>query len=76
MAAHVRQRIARALRVQPVCSTLDLVSWVYPREVGCRDRYRRKNMARAIRRAAEAIGAMCVGRVWPGGNLWRAGNSG
>src|SRR5262245_14948029 len=35
----------------------------------------RRNAYRAIRRAAAKM-AVCVGRVWPGGNIWRAHNVG
>jgi len=35
----------------------------------------RRNAYRAIRRAAGKM-AIRVGRVWPGGNMWRAHNAG
>jgi hypothetical protein len=73
--------IRRAFAVNPgrALSTRDLWQWTHPREVRCRDRFRRKNISRAIRRAAMSVGLVRVGRVWPGhgdgaaGILWRLG---
>jgi hypothetical protein len=44
--------------------TRELWSWTHPREVHCRDRFRRKNISRAIRAAAERM-CIRVGRRWP-----------
>jgi hypothetical protein len=39
-------------------------------KVHCPDRFRRKNISRAIRAAAERM-CVRVGRRWPHGVLWR-----
>jgi hypothetical protein len=51
-------------------TTRDLWEWTHPRETMCRDRHRRLNICRAIRKAADKM-AVRVGRVWPHGNVWR-----
>jgi hypothetical protein len=51
-------------------TTRELWSWTHPREVHCPDRFRRKNISRAIRAAAERM-CVRVGRRWPHGVLWR-----
>jgi hypothetical protein len=64
--------IRRAFYANPgrELTTRELWSWTHPREVHCRDRFRRKNISRAIRAAAERT---CVraGRRWPHGVLWK-----
>jgi hypothetical protein len=64
--------IRRAFRANPAreLSTRELWSWTHPREVHCPDRFRRKNISRAIRAAAERM-CIRVGRRWPHGVLWR-----
>jgi hypothetical protein len=51
-------------------TTRDLWSWTHPREVRCPDRFRRKNISRAIRAAAEWM-CVRVGRRWPDGTVWK-----
>ena len=34
-----------------------------------------RSQNRSIRRAARKHGAVVIGRVWPGGNIWRLPNS-
>jgi hypothetical protein len=63
-------------------TTRDLWEWTHPRETQCRDRFRRLNICRAIRKAADKL-AVRVGRVWPsksphsapGGIVWRLRNT-
>lgn len=72
--------IQRAFRANPdrALSTRELWQWTHPRETHCRDRYRRKNISRIIRRAAAKM-ADRVGIIWPsksahsapGGIVWR-----
>jgi hypothetical protein len=64
--------IRRAFRANPGCelTTRELWSWAHPREVHCPDRFRRKNISRAIRAAAERM-CVRVGRRWPHGVLWK-----
>jgi hypothetical protein len=47
--------ICRAFRANPgrELTTRELWSWTHPREAHCPDRFRRKNISRAIRAAAE-----------------------
>jgi hypothetical protein len=61
--------VRRALLIHGVASTAMLLAWVYPRGAG-RDRRERKNRARAVSLAARKMAAV-IGRVWPGGNVWR-----
>jgi len=65
----VQRQVRRALTVHDTATTMQLVGWCY-RSHG-RDRRARNNRCRAVRRAAAEI-AVRVGRVWPGGNIWRA----
>jgi hypothetical protein len=55
--------IRRAFRANPgrELTTRELWSWTHPREVHCRDRFRRKNISRAIRAAADRM-AIRAGR--------------
>ena len=64
--------IRRAFRATPgrELTTRELWSWTHPREVHCGDRFRRKNISRAIRAAAERM-AIRVGRRWPDGTVWK-----
>jgi len=59
--------IRRAFRANPSCelTTRELWSWTHPREVHCRDRFRRKNISPAIRGAADRL-CVRVGRRPPG----------
>jgi hypothetical protein len=56
--------IRRAFRANPgrELTTRELWSWTHPREVHCRDRFRRKNISRAIRAARRSDGDP----RWPG----------
>jgi hypothetical protein len=65
----VQRGVRRASLVQGEATTADLLLWCY-REPG-RTRRERKNRARAVWLVAIAT-AVKVGRVWPGGNVWRA----
>ena len=67
-------------------SAAELFAWCYARRarhkrvrLSARDGdetfLARRNAYRAIRKAAVKM-AIRVGRVWPGGNLWRAHNAG
>jgi hypothetical protein len=49
--------IRRAFRANSAreLTTRELWSWTHPREVHCRDRFRRKNISRAIRGAADQM---------------------
>jgi|SRR5215831_10179155 len=60
--------VRRALWVLGTASTQQIVEWAYgwPGE----SRRQRKNRARAVNLAARKM-AVVVGRVWPGGNVWR-----
>jgi hypothetical protein len=66
--------IRRAFYANPgrELTTRELWSWTHPREVHCRDRFRPKNISRAIRAAAERM-CVRVGRRPPrsGGVLWK-----
>jgi hypothetical protein len=64
--------IHRAFRANPgrQLSTRELWSWTHPREVHCPDRFRGKNISRAIRATADRM-AIRAGRRWPHGVLWR-----
>jgi hypothetical protein len=53
-----------------VLTTRELWTWTHPRELHHRDRHRRKDISRSIRRAAEKL-AIRVGRRWPDGLVWR-----
>jgi hypothetical protein len=50
-------------------TTAQILEWAYPRGPG-RDRRERKNRARAVSLASRKM-AVVVGRVWPGGNVWK-----
>ena len=52
-------------------TTKQLWEWTHPRELHCRNRHRRKDISRAIRRAADKVAAR-AGRRWPDGIIWRA----
>jgi hypothetical protein len=64
--------IRRAFRANPgrQLSTRELWSWTHPGEMHCPDRFRRKNISRAIRAAAERM-CVRVGRRWPHGTVWK-----
>jgi hypothetical protein len=49
-------------------TTMQMLEWCY--RGPARDRRTRINRCRAVRRAAERL-AVKLGRVWPGGNVWR-----
>jgi hypothetical protein len=68
----VHNVVRRALLVRDEATTAELLRWCY-RELG-RTRSQRKSRARTVRLVSAAI-ADRVGRVWPGGNVWRARNS-
>lgn len=61
--------VRRCLWVNGEATTAQILEWAYPRGPG-RDRRQRMDRARAVRHAAGQI-AVKVGRVWPGGNVWR-----
>jgi hypothetical protein len=68
--------IRRALIVHGgEATTREIWPWSHPREVNCRDRKRRQNISRAIRKAADLM-AERVERRWPDGIVWRARDSG
>jgi hypothetical protein len=52
-----------------IATTAQLLEWAYPRGPG-RDRRQRKARAIAVSHAARKMAAV-IGRVWPGGNVWR-----
>jgi hypothetical protein len=64
--------VRRALLVNGEATTAELLRWCY-RGPG-RTRHERKNRARAVWFVAMAM-ADRVGRVWPGGNVWRLRNT-
>jgi hypothetical protein len=63
--------VRRCLGTHGEASTAQILEWCYywPGET----RRQRMNRARAVRHAAEKI-AVKVGRMWPGGNVWRLKN--
>jgi hypothetical protein len=69
MSGRCQVGVRRALWVHNVASTAQILEWAYPWGPG-KTRLQRIDRARAVRRAAERM-AVKVGRVWPGGNLWR-----
>ena len=73
LGGRVQRGVRRALLVHGEATTAELLRWCYPRGPG-RDRHERKNRCRAVRYVAEKA-AICVGRVWPGGVIWRARDS-
>ena len=72
LGGRVQRGVRRALLVSGECTTTELLRWCY-REPG-RTRRERKNRARGVWFVATAI-AVRVGRVWPGGNVWRMRNT-
>jgi hypothetical protein len=72
LGGHVMRGIRRCLFVHSTATTADILQWCY-RERG-RTRRERLHRARAVRGAASKL-AIRVGRVWPGGNVWRLRNT-
>jgi hypothetical protein len=72
LGGRVQRGVRRALLLQGECSTADMLRWCY-RERG-RTRRERQNRARMVWFVAMEM-AVRVGRVWPGGNVWRARNT-
>jgi hypothetical protein len=68
----VQRGVRRALLLLREATTAELLRWC-SREPG-RTRRERKNRARMVWFVAMKM-ADRVGRVWPGGNVWRARNS-
>jgi hypothetical protein len=68
LGGRVQRGVRRALLVRGQATTAELLQWCY-RGPG-RSRRERQNRAQVVRRVAAATAAR-VGRVWPGGNLWR-----
>jgi hypothetical protein len=68
----VQRGVRRALLLLGEATTAELLRWCY-RGPG-RTRRERKNRARMVWFVAMKM-ADRVGRVWPGGNVWRARNS-
>jgi hypothetical protein len=73
LGGRIQRGVRRALLVHGEATTAELLHWCY-REPG-RTRRERKNRARGVWFVAMAT-ADRVGRVWPGGNVWRARNTG
>jgi hypothetical protein len=67
----VQRGTRRALWVHGgVATTQQLLEWCYPRDPAGRDRRQRKNRARWVCLTARKM-AVRIGRVWPGGNVWK-----
>lgn len=71
LGGRVQRGVRRVLLLRGEATTAELLEWCY-REPG-RSRRERQNRAQVVRRVATAT-AEKVGRVWPGGNLWRLRN--
>jgi hypothetical protein len=72
LGGRIQRGVRRALLVRGEATTTELLEWCY-RWPG-RSRRERQNRAQVVRRVA-AEKAVKVGRVWPGGNLWRLRNT-
>jgi hypothetical protein len=72
LGGRVQRGVRRALLVHGEATTAELLRWCY-REPG-RTRRERQNRARMVWFVATAM-AVKIGRVWPGGNVWRLRNS-
>jgi hypothetical protein len=70
LGGRAQRGIRRALIVHGgEATTRQIWAWTHPREAHCRDRRRRQNISRAIRRAADEM-AVRIGRRWPDGVVW------
>jgi hypothetical protein len=72
LGGRVQRGVRRALLVHGEATTAELLRWCY-REPG-HTRRERQNRARMVWFVATAM-AVKIGRVWPGGNVWRLRNS-
>jgi hypothetical protein len=63
-----QRSVRRCLRAHGEATTAMIVAWAYRRPA--ETRRQRQCRAQAVRYAASRI-AVKVGRVWPGGNVWR-----
>jgi hypothetical protein len=72
LGGRVQRGVRRLLLVRGEATTAELLEWCY-RGPG-RSRRERQNRAQVVRRVAAATTEK-VGRVWPGGNLWRLRNT-
>jgi len=69
MAGKCQVGIRRALWAHNTASTAQILEWAYVWGPG-KTKKQRKARATAVRNAARGM-AVKVGRVWPGGNVWR-----